>query len=279
MRSSSSENDDSEDDFIRINDRARQEDLNMKELDRLKERLAKLTKATIERNRREEEQIEPSTSQSANVELNNFDIARKSPKEDCKEMSPTEMSSQKIVTLKKESPVKVASSPETKLPKKRTDRSWSRTPSRSRSRSRSRSASKSQSRVKSSRSRSQSRSASRSRSRSRSSRSRSRSYSSSRGSRSSRSSSYSSRSSSRSSRSSSRSTRSSRTMTGVYADYRRSSVSHRSQSRSKSRSKSRSPSIPRRAGSPSFLDRRRITRKKSRKYSTSSEDSTSSSSD
>lgn len=40
-----------------------------------------------------------------------------------------------------------------------------------------------------------------------------------------------------------------RTMTGVYADYRRSSGT-----------RSRSPSIPRRAGSPSFLDRRRITR-------------------
>lgn len=44
-------------------------------------------------------------------------------------------------------------------------------------------------------------------------------------------------------------TRMNRTMTGVYADYRRSSGT-----------RSRSPSIPRRAGSPSFLDRRRITR-------------------
>ena len=67
----------------------------------------------------------------------------------------------------------------------------------------------------------------------------------------SRSSSRSSRSRSRSS--SSRSSYTSRSRSGSY------SSSSRSRSRSSSRARSRSPSIPRRKGSPSFLDRRRIT--------------------
>ena len=95
--------------------------------------------------------------------------------------------------------------------------------------------------IKTRRSRSKSRSYKRSRSRSRSysySRSRSRSYS------------YSSYSHSRSR---------SRSRDYSYSRSRSRSYSYSSYS-SRSRSRSRSPSIPRRRGSPSFLDRRRITR-------------------
>ena len=97
--------------------------------------------------------------------------------------------------------------------------------------------------LKTSTSRSKSRSPSRSRSRSRS---RSYSYSRSR----SRSYSYSSYSRSRS-RGYSYSRSRSRSRSYSYSSY---------SSRSRSRTRSRSPSIPRRRGSPSFLDKRRITR-------------------
>ena len=97
--------------------------------------------------------------------------------------------------------------------------------------------------LKTSKSRSKSRSPSRSRSRSRS---RSYSYSRSR----SRSYSYSSYSRSRS-RGYSYSRSRSRSRSYSYSSY---------SSRSRSRTRSRSPSIPRRRGSPSFLDKRRITR-------------------
>ncbi|XP_022656509.1 serine/arginine repetitive matrix protein 2-like isoform X3 [Varroa jacobsoni] len=118
------------------------------------------------------------------------------------------------------------------LSKSRSAHSLSRSRSRERSGGgRSRSHSRSRSRSGSARSRrSRSGSGRRSTSRRPGSRGRSRSYSRS---------SYSSRSRSRSRRYSSRS---------------------RSRSYTRSRSRSRSPSIPRRAGSPSFLDKRRITR-------------------
>ena len=108
--------------------------------------------------------------------------------------------------------------------------------------------------LKASKSRSKSRSFSRSRSRSRSrshSRGRSRSYSYSRSRSRSRSYSYSSYSSYSRSRSRGYSYSRSRERSYSYSSY---------SSRSVSRSRSRSPSIPRRRGSPSFLDKRRITR-------------------
>ena len=106
--------------------------------------------------------------------------------------------------------------------------------------------------LKTSKSRSKSRSFSRSRSRSRSrshSRGRSRSYSYSRSRSRSRSYSYSSYSSYSRSRSRGYSYSRSRERSYSYSSYSSRSVS-----------RSRSPSIPRRRGSPSFLDKRRITR-------------------